>query len=279
SVDAWVVDIPDPRKTSEMIQWLKDQSFENDALKHVKHIRRWTDPEINGITALLLVPADQPAPALPDGLTPYITPIPRFPARTLDQVKAKTLIWPVFYEAYNHKEIKEEAQRWTPQTVKWFRDGVNIIRKEAKRVRALGELPIVSYVPPSPDAHPGGSRSFIAHDTRVSSQHPLRHSAFNLIRLIGDSTSDSSKPAENGQNYLLTGKTLFTTHEPCIACSMAILHSRVREIVYLYPMPQTGGCGSVTCVPALQGVNHRYTIWRWRGVPAGAGGVDVKVDA
>ena len=116
----------------------------------------------------------------------------------------------------------------------------------------------------------------------------------NLVRKVGDwraNTSDSAKqtgietvsPPEspsveanpsstatsNGSNYLLTSLTLFTTHEPCIMCSMALLHSRVKEIVYIIPMNKTGGCGGSsglgTCVPRLKGVNHRYGVARWTG--------------
>ena len=70
--------------------------------------------------------------------------------------------------------------------------------------------------------------------------------------------------AANGGHYLLTSLTLFTTHEPCIMCSMALLHSRVKEVVYLIPMEKTGGCGSLTCVPRLEGVNHRYAVDIWQ---------------
>ncbi len=55
-------------------------------------------------------------------------------------------------------------------------------------------------------------------------------------------------------------------------CSMALLHSRVKEIFYLVPMDKTGGCGGVACVPKLEGVNHRYGISKWK---IGEGSLDV----
>lgn len=47
-------------------------------------------------------------------------------------------------------------------------------------------------------------------------------------------------------------------------CSMALVHSRVNQLVYLYPMPKTGGCGGCACLPNLNGINHRFAILQWR---------------
>ena len=59
-------------------------------------------------------------------------------------------------------------------------------------------------------------------------------------------------------------------------CAMALLHSRVKEVFYLVPMPRTGGCGGAACVPKLDGVNHRFAIARWRLGADGAADVDVR---
>jgi len=83
----------------------------------------------------------------------------------------------------------------------------------------------------------------------------------------------ASASAKNGQRYLLTSRSLFTTHEPCVMCSMALLHSRVKEVFFLVPMERTGGCGGAACVPKLDGVNHRFAIGRWK---AGAGEISIE---
>jgi tRNA-specific adenosine deaminase 3 len=96
-----------------------------------------------------------------------------------------------------------------------------------------------------------------------------------------DGSPEISETSGNGTNYLLTGLTLLITHEPCIMCSMALLHSRVKEVFYIVPMPQTGGCGGSVCLPALRGVNHRFGIAHWKSRELGAAPahVDEQTDA
>ncbi|PHH55197.1 tRNA-specific adenosine deaminase subunit tad3 [Ceratocystis fimbriata CBS 114723] len=50
---------------------------------------------------------------------------------------------------------------------------------------------------------------------------------------------EDEHPTPNG--YLCHGLELYTTHEPCIQCSMAILHSRMGKVIYCNRMPLTGG--------------------------------------
>ena len=130
------------------------------------------------------------------------------------------------------------------------------------------QLPVVAHVP-IPYGDTQLSRPFLAYDTRISTHHPLRHAALDIIRQVADARAQQPPAAQNeatknGAQYLLTGLTLFITHEPCLMCTMALLHSRVKAVFYLVPMPKTGGCGGVACIPSLKGVNHRFSISIWK---------------
>ncbi len=61
-------------------------------------------------------------------------------------------------------------------------------------------------------------------------------------------------------NYRLTGSTLYVTLEPCVMCAGAIVHARIRRLVYGTPDPKTGAAGSVFDIFGSGRVNHIVTV-------------------
>jgi tRNA(Arg) A34 adenosine deaminase TadA len=61
-------------------------------------------------------------------------------------------------------------------------------------------------------------------------------------------------------NYRLPETTLYVTLEPCAMCAMALVHARVRRLVYGAADPKTGAAGSVFDLLGSERHNHRVEI-------------------
>ena len=61
-------------------------------------------------------------------------------------------------------------------------------------------------------------------------------------------------------NYRLPDCDLYVTLEPCIMCAGAIMHARIRRLVFGARDPKTGACGSVIDVFAERSLNHHTTV-------------------
>jgi len=61
-------------------------------------------------------------------------------------------------------------------------------------------------------------------------------------------------------NYRLPECELFVTLEPCAMCAMALMHARIKRVVFAATDPKTGVAGSVTNLFALRQLNHHTLI-------------------
>ena len=61
-------------------------------------------------------------------------------------------------------------------------------------------------------------------------------------------------------NHRLVGCTLYVTLEPCAMCAMAMVHARVKRVVYGAADPKTGAAGSVFDLLGDARHNHRVEI-------------------
>lgn len=61
-------------------------------------------------------------------------------------------------------------------------------------------------------------------------------------------------------NYRLKDCELYVTLEPCVMCAGAIMHARLRRVIYGARDPKTGACGSAIDLFAQPQLNHHATV-------------------
>lgn len=61
-------------------------------------------------------------------------------------------------------------------------------------------------------------------------------------------------------NYRLLDCSLYVTLEPCAMCAGAMVHARIKRLVYGAPDPRTGAAGSVFNLTDLPCLNHRIQV-------------------
>jgi tRNA(adenine34) deaminase len=85
----------------------------------------------------------------------------------------------------------------------------------------------------------------------VESHDPTAHAEVVALRAGGAALG----------TYRLAGTTLYVTLEPCVMCASAVVHARVRRLVFGAWDPGGGGAGSLINVLALPGLNHRVDVF------------------
>jgi tRNA(Arg) A34 adenosine deaminase TadA len=110
-----------------------------------------------------------------------------------------------------------------------------------------------------------------AHDTRRSSHYPLHHCIMNLLASLPALPQPAKPAVEDDEQYYAHEYDVYTTHEPCTMCAMALVHSRIRRLCFWMGM-KTGAreLGWMTRGEGEEGLNHRFLVFE--GVEGGLGG-------
>ena len=85
----------------------------------------------------------------------------------------------------------------------------------------------------------------------IAARDPTAHAEIEALRAGALARDD----------YRLNGATLYVTLEPCVMCAAALVHARVRRVVFGAYDPQAGAAGSLIDVFRLPGLNHRVDVF------------------
>ena len=115
---------------------------------------------------------------------------------------------------------------------------------QARLAAAAGEVPVGAVV-----VHQGrvigqgGNAPIGRHD-------PSAHAEMLALRAAAQALG----------NYRLDDCELYVTLEPCAMCVGAMLHARLKRVVFGAPDPKTGAAGSVVDLPAQPRLNHHTAV-------------------
>ena len=115
---------------------------------------------------------------------------------------------------------------------------------EAAKGRDLDEVPVGAVVVRD------GQVIARACNRPISSCNPVAHAEILALQLAAEAIG----------NYRLVDCDLYVTLEPCTMCAGAIVHSRIRRLVYGALEPKAGAIASATQVLEQPQMNHRVTV-------------------
>ncbi len=89
--------------------------------------------------------------------------------------------------------------------------------------------------------------------------------AHNQVELLKDATAHAEMLALTQAeaavgDWRLTDCDLYVTKEPCVMCAGAVVHTRIRRVIFGCADPSAGAAGSVMNLLQMQSLNHRCQI-------------------
>jgi tRNA(adenine34) deaminase len=123
-------------------------------------------------------------------------------------------------------------------------DFMDAALEQARLALAAGEVPIGAVLVLDDEIV---ARAF---NQPISSCDPTAHAEVLVVR----------EAARVVGNYRLTGADVYVTLEPCLMCVGALVHARIRTLIYGAAEPKTGALVSTARALETPGLNHRFDV-------------------
>jgi len=129
-------------------------------------------------------------------------------------------------------------------------DFMRLALEQARIAAEAGEVP-VGAVLVHQDPRSGDNRVLATgRNTPIADHDPTAHAEMLALRAAGQALG----------NYRLEDCTLYVTLEPCPMCAGAMLHARLKRVVYGAADPKTGAAGSVLNLFDQRQLNHQTEL-------------------
>ena len=115
----------------------------------------------------------------------------------------------------------------------------------AKKAQELGEVPVGAVI-----VNADEQVLAEAYNQPIQANDPSAHAEIVALREATRTTGD----------WRLPEATVYVTLEPCVMCAGAIIHARIKRVVFGAFDPKAGAAGSVFDVLGTDKLNHHVEV-------------------
>lgn len=240
----WTVTI-DPKLTQKVLKMIKSE-FKNtlESLKHLKRIRR-VETDTNFKLEVIICPkTDLTCQTLRNDLVQKFRPddfsistafIPiNKPYDKDTNMEWSKEYWPLVWKGNPMvQELRESYDTFDKDTIYNYLSAIAKIASQKEDKLSVATIFV----------DPATNMIMASNIDARNDKDPMNHSIIQCINDIAKVELERRSSDHTSNKYLCLNYDVYTTHEPCTMCAMALLHSRIRRVVYIKPSPVTGAFG------------------------------------
>eukprot|EP00095_Tigriopus_kingsejongensis_P011530 maker-scaffold33_size549341-snap-gene-1.25 protein:Tk11530 transcript:maker-scaffold33_size549341-snap-gene-1.25-mRNA-1 annotation:"adenosine trna-specific 3 isoform 1" len=246
SLEAVIGDVPDQKRLSEIVKALGQAHPLLEGQQFLKRVKKESE---SGSWKVLVKIGSQIQDLGPDveslvdrcGLVLSSALIPAAPPQTRAQFESASRLWPCRF--HEDKRLEELLGRRVPDI--WGEAAFETHRARMAAVLATqGESVLL--------VKQGQARQVELEPSSACTDHPVMAA---IARLASEDSGQAG--------YLWSDCDVYLAREPCLMCSMALVHARVHQIFFGFPTPR-GALQTLVRLHALQPLNHKFGVFRLR---------------
>ena len=128
----------------------------------------------------------------------------------------------------------------TEDDIYWMQQALTI----AQKARELDEIPVGAILVKDNQVVASG------YNRSITDHNPAAHAEIMCLQQAGEAL----------QNYRMLDATMYVTLEPCPMCATALVHARIKRVVFGAFDLKTGACGSAMNLLEHESMNHQVDV-------------------